>query len=66
MICINRWCYATTLEIMFMEERGAFYPVPTQPFFCSPLLQCAPPYIQISGIVYLEVPCIAVHWQFAI
>ena len=46
--------YATSLEIMLMEERGAFYPVPTQPFFCSPLLQCAPPYTQISGIVHLD------------
>ena len=42
------------IEIMLMEERGAFYPVPTQPFFCSPLLQCAPPYTQISGIVHLD------------
>ena len=46
--------YATSLEIMLMEERGVFYPVPTQPFFCSPLLQCAPPYTQISGIVHLD------------
>ena len=35
------------------RARGV-YPVPTQPFFCSPLLQCAPPYTQISGIVHLD------------